>query len=184
MSAANEGVRRALTPAASQALARDADAVAAFEEAVVPLYGNLVRRLILVLGDVEEARDTAQDAYLQAWRAWERFDGADARAWLYTIAMRLAFNRLRRRRRWLRALQRIELHPWADPVDPDLLGALQSLDPRARTALLLHVLDGYTQAEIAGMLGVPAGTVASWLSRSRASLRGVLSPDPWSPKRR
>ena len=43
--------------------------------------------------------------------------------------------------------------------------------------LLLNVLDGYTQAEIARMLSVPEGTVASWISRGRASLRQTLG-DP------
>ena len=61
--------------------------------------------------------------------------------------------------------------------DPDLWAALSTLDTTTRSALLLNVLDGYTQAEIAGMLGVPEGTVASWLSRGRAALRRELDPD-------
>ena len=147
-----------------------------FEPAVAPLYAGLVRRLVLVLGDSDEAQDVAQDAYLQAFRAWERFDGSDVRAWLYTIALRLAFNQLRRRRRWLAAIRRIEPKPWHDPVDPDLWAALQDLDPRTRSALLLNVVDGYTQTEIAEMLSVPVGTVSSWISRGRARLREALTP--------
>jgi DNA-directed RNA polymerase specialized sigma24 family protein len=46
-----------------------------------------------------------------------------------------------------------------------------------RSALLLNVVDGYTQAEIARMLAVPEGTVASWISRGRAALRWELGPD-------
>ena len=142
-----------------------------FEDAVAPHYAALTRRLVLVLGDEEDARDVAQDAYLNAFRNWSRFDGGDARAWLYTIALRLAFNRLRRRRRWLAAFGRIEARPWLEPSDPDLWAALGRLDARTRAALLLNVVDGYTQAEIGDMLGVPTGTVASWLSRGRAALR-------------
>ena len=41
--------------------------------------------------------------------------------------------------------------------------------------LLLSVVDGYTQAEIAAMLEVPPGTVASWLSRAKAAMREVLT---------
>ena len=51
-----------------------------------------------------------------------------------------------------------------------------ALDPRTRTALLLNVVDGYTQREIGTILGVPEGTVASWLSRGRATLRRELDP--------
>ena len=104
---------------------------------------------MLVLGDQHDAEDVAQDAYLKAYRSWARFDGVDVRAWLYTIALRLAFNQLRGRRRWLAAIGRIEQRPWSDPSDPDLAAALATLDVRTRTALLLNVVDGYTQAEIA-----------------------------------
>jgi len=149
----------------------------AFVAAVRPHYANLVRRLVMVLGDERDAEDVAQDAYLKAFRSWDRFDGADARAWLYTIALRLAFNHLRSRRRWLAAIGRMEPGRWADPSDPDLWAALRALDARTRSALLFNVVDGYTQAEIARMLGVPEGTVASWISRGRASLRRELGPE-------
>jgi len=149
----------------------------AFEAAVRPHWSNLIRRLILVLGDERAAEDVAQDAYLRAFRSWDRFDGPDVRAWLYTIALRLAFNERRRHRRWLAALRRIEPRSWAGPSDPDLWAALARLDARTRTALLLNAVDGYTQREIASMLAVPEGTVGSWLSRGRAALRADLGPD-------
>ena len=148
----------------------------AFEAAVRPHYASLVRRLVLVLGDEHDAEDIAQDAYLRAFRSWDRFDGVDVRAWLYTIGLRLAFNHLRGRRRWLAAIGRVEARPWTDPADPDLWAAIGSLDARTRSALLLNVVDGYTQAEIARMLAVPEGTVASWISRGRATLRQALDP--------
>ena len=162
---------RATRAAASKG---DADA---FEAAVRPHYANLVRRLVLVVGDERDAEDIAQDAYLKAYRSWDRFDGADVRAWLYTIALRLAFNHLRGRRRWLAAIGRVEPRTWSDPSDPDLWGALRALDARTRSALLLNIVDGYTQAEIATMLSVPEGTVASWISRGRAALRRDLRRD-------
>ena len=167
------------TAARADRAATSTDDREAFETAVRPHYASLVRRLVLVLGDERDAEDVAQDSYLKAFRSWDRFDGADVRAWLYTIALRLAFNHLRGRRRWLAAIGRIEHRPWADPADPDLATALRALEPRARAALLLNVVDGYTQAEIGRMLGVPEGTVASWISRSRATLRRELGgPDP------
>jgi RNA polymerase sigma-70 factor (ECF subfamily) len=152
-----------------------------FEPAVAPLYAGLVRRLVLVLGDADEAQDIAQDAYLQAFRAWGRFDGSDVRAWLYTIALRLAFNQMRQRRRWLAAIRRVDPKPWRDAADPDLWAALQDLDPRTRSALLLNVVDGYTQVEIAEMLSVPVGTVSSWISRGRTRLREALSEPAGGP---
>ena len=145
-----------------------------FEAAVTPLWTPLVRRLTLVLGDQHAAEDVAQDAYLRAFRSWERFDGSDVRAWLYTIALRLAFNEQRRHRRWLAAVRGVQPRPWHDPRDPDLDAALARLDVRTRSAILLNAVDGYTQREIAEMLSTPEGTVASWISRGRAALRADL----------
>jgi len=149
---------------------------ASFQAATAPLYDGIIRRLVMVLGDTNEAEDIAQDAYLHAFRAWDGFDGRDVRAWLYTIALRLAFNQLRRRRRWLAIAQRVQPAPWSDPSDPDLWQALQKLDAQVRAALLMNVLDDYTQNEIAQMFGVAEGTVSSWLSRARAVLRDDLAP--------
>jgi RNA polymerase sigma-70 factor (ECF subfamily) len=156
-----------------------------FEAAVAPLWPALVRRLVLVLGDHHAAEDVAQEAYLRAFQSWDRFDGADVRAWIYTIALRLAFNEQRRHRRWLAAVRQVQPRRWADPRDPDLAAALGRLDVRTRSALLLTAIDGYTQREIAAMLGVPEGTVASWISRGRATLRADLevetAGDPGHP---
>jgi RNA polymerase sigma-70 factor (ECF subfamily) len=146
-----------------------------FEAVVQPHYAPLIRRLVLVLGDRRDAEDVAQETYLKAYRSWDRFDGVDLRGWLYTIALRLAFNELRKRRRWVGVLTRIQPRAtWTDATDPDLWDALRSLDPRTRSALLLSAIDGYTQAEIAQILSAPEGTVASWISRGRAMLRRQL----------
>jgi len=85
-----------------------ANGTEAFEASVGPHWSSLVRRLVLVLGDRAAAEDVAQDAYLRAFRSWDRFEGPDVRAWLYTIALRLAFNERRRHRRWLAAVRRVE----------------------------------------------------------------------------
>jgi RNA polymerase sigma-70 factor (ECF subfamily) len=151
-----------------------ADVEAAFERTMAPLYPALVRRLVLVLGVREDAEDIAQEAYVRAFRAWKGFDGRDPRAWLHTIALRLAFNHLKRRRRWAAILDRSPRQAWTDHVDPDLWAALNDMEPRARATLLLSALDGYTLAEIAAMLNEPEGTVSSRLSRARAALRTTL----------
>ena len=149
-----------------------------FAEAVAPHYAGLVRRLTVVVADREAGRDLAQEAYLRAFRAWEGFDGRDVRAWLHTIGLRLAFNERGRRLRFgVLFGRRTEQEPWVDPHDPELGEALQGLRREHRAALLLNVVDGYTQAEIAVMLAVPPGTVASWVSRAKTQLREALTDD-------
>jgi RNA polymerase sigma-70 factor, ECF subfamily len=150
----------------------------AFEAAVSQHYDHLVRRLALVVGDHEEARDLAQSAYLRAYENRGRFSGGDARAWLFTIGIRLALNEARRRRRWRRWLDdHAPSNTWALETDPDLWAALNHLDRRQRTALVLTLVEGYTHSEVAEAMGVPTGTVASWLSRAKAAMRRALSEE-------
>lgn len=149
-----------------------------FTAAVAPHYAGLVRRLTVVVGDRETGRDLAQEAYLRAFRAWDGFDGRDVRAWLHTIGLRLAFNERGRHLRFGALFgRRTEEEPWVDPHDPTLGEALQGLGREHRAALLLNVVDGYTQAEIAVMLAVPPGTIASWVSRAKTRLREALTND-------
>lgn len=156
-----------------------------FEQVLGDLYPALVRRLTLVVGDAEEARDLAQTTYLKAYESWSRFDGRDPRAWLYTIGLRLAFKERRRRSRWRSVFSASDGD--ADGVDggvtwdpaeaSGLWDALRTLRREERAALLLNAADGYTQAEIAGMLGVPSGTVASWISRAKGRVRVELEKE-------
>lgn len=149
------------------------------EATLIDLYPALVRRLTLVIGDAAEAQDVAQEAFIRASRGRHRFDGRDPRAWFWTIGLRLASNELRRRRRFGSTPDEevgADAGPaWAMSVDPDLWSALARLDRRTRAALLFNVLDGYTHAEIAAMLGVQPGTVSSWLSRGKERLREALA---------
>jgi RNA polymerase sigma-70 factor, ECF subfamily len=137
-------------------------------------YPGLVRRLILIVRDQTEAEDLAQTAILRAWEAWTPSSIRDVRAWVYTIGTRLALNEARRRKRWGFISLAAGDRTMSVAVDPDLWAALASLDRMERAALVMQVLEGYTHQEIADRLRVPAGTVSSWLSRAKASLRQQL----------
>ena len=147
--------------------------VADFEAELIAAHSGLARRLALILHDRSDADDVAQSAFTRALERKSQFVGGDVRAWLYTIGIRLALNELRRRTR----VSLSAPHPepaWAMETDPDLWIAIGGLDPQHRAALLLSSLDGYTHEEIGQMLGVPPGTVSSWLSRAKARLREIL----------
>jgi RNA polymerase sigma-70 factor (ECF subfamily) len=160
-------------------MSRPSDRADDFADAVGQHYPGLVRRLTVVLRDREAALDLAQETYLRAYRAWDRFDGTDVRAWLYTIGLRLAFNERKRTLRWGRLLRRPPASAPAVSPQRDLVlhEALGGLRPGYRAALLLNAVDGYTQAEIAAIFGVAEGTVASWLSRSKHQLRKALTDE-------
>lgn len=163
-------------------LARVDAPTADLDAELLAAYPSLVRRLTLVLRDPSEAEDVGQAAFARAIERRARFHGGDARAWLYTIGLRLAFNELRRRKRRDGGSASLAATgsgapgdpEWAITTDPDLWAALATIDAKARAALILSVLEGYTHAEIGRMLEVPAGTVSSWLSRTKASLRVAL----------
>ena len=137
----------------------------------------LVRRLALIVGDAEEARDLAQEAFVRAAEHWPLPDMTQPARWLSTVGVRLAIDERRRRRRWGFLDLRETDAQWAIVTDPDLWRALSRLDRRTRAAIVLTTLDGYSQDEVAEMLDAPRGTVASWISRGRDRLRAELGPD-------
>lgn len=146
------------------------------ETELLAVYPALTRRLTLVLRDAREAEDVAQTAFAKAFEHRHTFSGGDVRAWFYTIGLRLAFNE-RRRRLGIQRRATNDEPTWAMTSEPDLWIALAQLGPPQRAALLLSTLDGYTHSEIGEILGVPAGTVSSWLSRTKERLRALLGDD-------
>lgn len=155
----------------------DAAGGAALEEAFRLHHTWLVQRLALVVGDAEEARDLAQETFARAAERWPLPAGQHEGRWLAVVGLRLALNERRRRRRWGFLPVREHDAVWAMKTNPDLWRGLMTLDARTRAALVLTVLDGYSQQEVAEALGVPRGTVASWLSRARDRLRPMLEDD-------
>ncbi len=139
---------------------------------------RLVRRLALVVGDAEEANDLVQEAFVRATERWPLPDPTAPERWLSTVALRLAIDERRRRRRWGFLDLRASDSTWAMTTDPDLWQALGRLDRRTRAAIVLTTLDGYTQDEVGAIFEVPRGTVASWISRGRERLRRELRTSP------
>lgn len=144
------------------------------EELFLAHGDRLIRRLALIVGDAEEARDIAQQTFLRAVEHGPLSGGLEADRWLTVVGVRLALNERRRRRLWGFLAVRDDDATWAIQSNPDIWRGLMSLRPSVRAALVLTVLEGYTQDEVAKALGVSRGTVASSLSRARERLRPLL----------
>lgn len=139
---------------------------------------QLTRRLALIVGDAEEARDLVQETFVRAVEQGPLPGVDDQARWLSTVGIHLAIDEHRRRRRWgFLPVRETDAH-WALDVDPDLWRALARLDRRTRAALVMTALDGFTQEEAAAALAVPRGTLASWLARARPVLQAALSEGP------
>jgi len=145
-----------------------------------------------MLGDQAEAEDVAQDTFMRAWKAAERWEPGRAKlsTWLHRIAMNQCLDRLRKKK--------------PEPLDPDfdaasddpdpeiqlqqqqmakrVEGAIQALPDRQRAAIVLSHYQGLSNPEAAEILDVSIEAVESLLSRGRRALKQSLRPE-WSELR-
>jgi RNA polymerase sigma-70 factor (ECF subfamily) len=130
----------------------------------------------------EDAEDAVQEGFLRAYQALERFDpGQTFGAWLNRIVANAALDLARRKK--VRAADELTdsiADTFRDPAESGELKerletALAELQPRARSVIVLHDIEGFTHAEIGEMLGIPGGTARSDLHHARQKLRGLLS---------
>jgi RNA polymerase sigma-70 factor (ECF subfamily) len=137
-----------------------------------------------VVGSWEEAEDIVQDAALAAWQAVQRYDPERPfRPWFLRIVSNAALDHARRQRvRRTEALTEAERHHGPTPEDTaehavlrERLGrALGTLPERQRIAVVMFDVEGYSHADIATSLGVPEGTVRSYVFHARRALRRAL----------
>jgi RNA polymerase sigma-70 factor (ECF subfamily) len=131
--------------------------------------------LRLLARNHSDAEDAIQEAWLRAVRGLAGFRGdSTLRTWLVGIAIRGALETARRRPavEWTEALASSS-HPGSVP-ELDLESAIAGLADGYRHVLVLHDVEGYTHAEIAGLLNISEGTSKSQLSRARAIVRRQL----------
>jgi len=142
-----------------------------------------------MLGDQAEAEDVAQDTFMRAWKAAERWEPGRAKVstWLHRIAMNQCLDRLRKKK--------------PEPLDPDydaasddpdpeiqlqqqqmarrVEGAIQALPDRQRAAIVLSHYQGLSNPEAAEILAVSVDALESLLSRGRRALKQSLRLE-WS----
>ena len=137
------------------------------------------------------AEDLAQDTFLSAWQALDRFDGANETAWLSKIATRKCLDYLRSAPvRRTQAEEDTTLLAFPIPTerqtehiffeehfDESLRGACQALKEPYRETALGYYCEGQTHAEIAERNGVPLDTVRTRCYRAKQMLRQILSKE-------
>jgi RNA polymerase sigma-70 factor (ECF subfamily) len=170
-----------------------------FAQAVLalgPAHAIFGRR---ALDEPGEAEDVLQTALTSAFSARRRFEpGSSFRAWIYSFAHGATVNANRRRRVRLALVRPAEEPPeppaadtletelayeealaapeaLLERIDARLAGALRSLNEPEREAILLRAVAELSVTEIAGVCGVPAGTVMARLFRARTKLRTRLA---------
>ncbi len=155
------------------------------------LYRTALR---LCGGEAADAEDLVHDAVARAVEGHSELrDHAAGRSWLFTILMRTHLNRSRARRRRREALA-VDLsdaafeqalanwHPARSPLDEAMrtdmrdrvIGALHGVDEAYRTVVWLVDAEDWRLRDVAKILDVPEGTVASRLYRGRQALKAAL----------
>jgi RNA polymerase sigma-70 factor (ECF subfamily) len=140
--------------------------------------GRLVGQLYAMTGDLTEAQDVVQEAFIRAWQRRQSLSMIGSpEAWVRTVAWRLAVSRWRRTRRSV-TRWREESHdtvvnaPSTDHVA--LVDALRRIPEAQRIAIVLHHLCDRSIEQIAEETGSPVGTVKARLFRGRAALAPFL----------
>lgn len=188
---------------AERGAASDSDAIrrlrqgdaGGLEPLIARYQSDAVRLAFLLTGDQDLAGDIAQDSFLLAWRGISGFRlGEPFAPWFHRIVANTARQRRRsaRRRREVSldalALDSTDVAPASDPVGraenaetrAALLAALDTLPRKQREAVALRYYLGYTDAQIASMLGCRLGAAQQRLHDGRANLRKAIGARyPW-----
>jgi RNA polymerase sigma-70 factor (ECF subfamily) len=167
------------------------------EENKRSVYGLCLR----LLSDPEEARDAAQEAFTRAYASLESYDLEQPfTPWVLRIARNHCLDILRRR---IPARARVELDADDEDGPPRELAdtsseraddamqkaqtrqalerAVAALPPNYREVVHLFHVEQLSYKEIAGTMGIPLGTVMTWLHRARAQLRTLLEGQEVAP---
>jgi RNA polymerase sigma-70 factor (ECF subfamily) len=172
---------------------------AAFEQVVRQYGGRLLAVARRIVGTEEDARDVVQDAFMNAFKSLDRFEGnAKLSTWLHRIAVNAALMKLRTRKR--KPEQPIDsmlpgfneeghfeerFQSWEEPVDKALereenrelvRRQIDALPDSYRTVLVLRDIEGLDTEETANMLGLSVNATKIRLHRARQALRTMLAP--------
>ncbi|HYI62001.1 MAG TPA: sigma-70 family RNA polymerase sigma factor [Acidimicrobiales bacterium] len=162
------------------AWARDGDE-AAFAELVERSRKRLFAVCVRITGDEHSARDAAQNALLDAWRALPRFEGRSSfSTWLCQIGGRAALAVAQRRRPDPVEEVPEPAGPFSDVLEESVTAvsavrwALEKLPPDFRQALVLREYADLSYQEIAEVQGIPVETVKTRINRARRAVAHVL----------
>jgi RNA polymerase sigma-70 factor (ECF subfamily) len=160
-----------------------------FEEVVLPHLPAAYNLARWLTRNDQDAEDAVQEAYLRAFRSFERFRGAsEGRTWLLTIVRNICYTRLKQDR----------MAELADAFDEEIHGvkeaagnpealllekanaqqlrrALEELPAEFREVIVLRELEDMSYSQIAELVAIPMGTVMSRLARARQRLQQLLT---------
>ncbi len=165
----------------------------AFSALVQRHHERVYRAVYSLIGDLDEADDLAQEAFIKAFRALRRFRGQSLfSTWLHRIAINCCLDYLKSKHRrsfvsldeyrenwdapriWMGRSENADVGVERRELQEILERALDNLSEEYRVTFVLREIEGLTYEEIAELLNCSIGTVKSRLFRGRAKLREIL----------
>jgi RNA polymerase sigma-70 factor (ECF subfamily) len=152
---------------------------------LVRLHGDRLYSIAYrIVRDADAARDALQDALVMAWRDIPTLrDASRFDAWIQRLLTNVCIAQVSRERRHSARIALIAIESpagdrTADVDDRDQIErGFRRLKPEERALLVLRHYAGYEPTEIAGLMGLPAGTVRSRLHHAHKSMRAALDAE-------
>jgi RNA polymerase sigma-70 factor (ECF subfamily) len=174
----------------SNCLCEETESVTAgsFEAVVLPHLSTAKRLARWLMRNEHDAEDAVQEASLRALKYFQTFAGGDGRTWFLRIVRNTCYG-------WHgRAVDALtdpfdeEQHDISPELNPEALllqtddatlvaRAMRTLPDRFRELLTLREFEGLSYREVAGVMGMPMGSVMSGLSRARQAFRGAVNDE-------
>ncbi len=138
-------------------------------------YESVVRTMYLIVHDREQARDIAQDAFVQLFTRWGRISQYERpEAWVRRVGIRMAVRAIKRERLRPRLERELDVASLPKPVDVDVLQAVRRLPAAQRAAVVLFYFEDRPVSEVAQILACPQVTAKVYLHRARKRLAALL----------
>jgi RNA polymerase sigma factor (sigma-70 family) len=179
---------RRTAPAAGDDGSRAVRLPGSFEHFYLEEYSRVVKLAYALSGSRTGAEDIAQEAFLRAYRDWDRVRSYEHQAaWVRRVAANLATSGLRRRLVEARALARLAARrePSLDPLpaeNADFWRAVRALPQRQAQAVALYYLEDRSIAQTAVALGCAEGTIRAHLAKARRTLARRLHLEEWEER--
>ncbi|MFI4937569.1 MAG: RNA polymerase sigma factor RpoE [Candidatus Berkiellales bacterium] len=168
----------------------------AFDLLMLKYHFKILKLVGRYVNDPSEAMDVAQESFIKAYRALDKFRGESSfYTWLYRIAINTAKNHVVSQSRRIiesdvevvdmeQTLTKGNLKDYSAPenilvgveIEDAVNEIIQHLPKELRTAITLRELEGMTYEEIAGAMSCPIGTVRSRIFRAREAIERKIRP--------
>lgn len=164
--------------------------ISAFETIFQDYRRMVFKTAYLMTGRKEEAEDILQEVFVSVWRSRNTFNPKKGKltTWIYRITVNQCLSRRRKKKPALLSLEEksIDLPDMKPEEQPEevlvtkleyerLMKAMNALDSKHRSVLILRYFNDLSYNEIAQVIGVPLGTVKSRINHALKSLREQLS---------